>query len=372
MSEFITNSTFHGDFEEQQLQDLLGESPEQCSFSFCETGVYDFHGARVNEISISNDNVTVKNVTVDKVVDVNGSYCTFENVRFEGTTQSVLFTNNTHNTLFDRCTFIGDNDTEYAMNADANVNTDVVISNCYFTGFDKIIYVPFSKTSAEPVKLNATFTGGWCDGISYVVHSSSNIKANLFFNSFNINNVINVFKCDRGVWTHSNVIINSMLGNIIPTEEENPLWGGSSVSIEGIVYFTNGVVNLECNVPISSSTKFFCDEAPDTRYCNVQNGGSDYPFGIKTHTRNIDFTLAPNEVFSLGSLYFTNIELDENSSLSSQDITVFVDDSPYILGTKVNGVKYVKIQNNKSENGESKSITGTLNINTEMYLVSCN
>ncbi len=270
----VTNLKYYGSFDEAQLDYILDTCPLKK-----QNGTYDFHGASVNNLIIKESGITVKNVTIKNTMLVKEgcSLSKLENVRFEGSTQPVIFENDTHKALFECCTFVGNN-TPFAMNADTNVNTDVVISNCYFYSFKEIINVAHKDNQSEPVKLNATFTGGWCDGISYVVHSCADVDANLIFNGFDFEGVINVFKCDRGNQTHSNVIINSMLGDIIHVEE-NPLNSESTVSVEGVVYFTNGTVNLECNAPIISSTKLFCDEAPDTRYCNVkQFGESEYPF----------------------------------------------------------------------------------------------
>lgn len=265
-------------------------------------GEYDFKGAVINNLIIAAPGITVKNaeVKVQMTVKSGSNDCKFKNVRFISTVQPVMFEPDTSHAHFEKCVFRNNNSISfgmYVMNAGLSkygkkINDKVMLTDCYFANYDAVI-----KAKRE---VNCSIINGWCESLKKVVYCDGDwtdicclnpeFNANIVINGFDFEIVDYVLQarniCSPNVKlkTNANIVISGVLAL-------------SETALDsGIVDYEDGVVNLECNTPVTKKFKSFTTTSPTSSSSNISKAYEN-SYRVSPDLRRYTYraVLKPNE-----------------------------------------------------------------------------
>ena len=283
--------------------------------------VYDFKGATIGKLNIECVGSRIINfITGDTVTVKEGSRnCTFENCRFTNATQSIEFEANTWAFCFKNCNFIG-NGSSLCMNADTKKNDTLILSNCYFNGFEKIINCQES--------IHITIIGGWCDDCDYIIYGYGNINGgNVVITGFDAEIVTAVFKCVG--YTNATFMFNGNIGNTSGC----------------ICDFASGIVNLFLSHTVSPLLKIFGTNSPATRYVNINSFKEmSYPVRATATEQTIHLYVPANSTIEP---FNSKIHI-KSANCVDNDISFLLNGSTYTKGTTWNGVVDFKVVNSSN------------------------
>lgn len=322
----LVNDIYGAGFSNETIEAIKSDKTVDVIAITVPNKVYDFKGATINTLNVETTGATIKNAIVKNCSVLAGSRnCSFDNVRFENAVQCVNFSVNTWAFNFRGCSFIGEGET-VAMNAGANTNTTLVLTNCYFYKCAKLIYATGGFV--------CSVVGGWADEAKQIVHVTSG-NCDIVINGFDFEAIENVFKADA--YTFSNIVVNGIVG-----------------VVSSVVDYTDGCINLVYDATINNSVKLFSDNCPATHYCNVPTAdGSKYRFNGSMTEKVITAYVPPlSSACMLDACHVNKIVFDNAS------VEVYTRYGKYTSGATLNSVTPVFVRN-IAEVGNNVQLTVT-------------
>ena len=296
---------------------------------------YDFKGASVGSLTIDRVGATIKNLETSSTVTVkSGSRnCYIEKCKFTNSQQCILFESRTWAFLFDKCTFLGSG-SGICMNAGTETNDTLILNNCYFYDFDKIIECLGS--------LHISVNCGWCDSCNYIIYGTGDVNGSTIdIKSFDAEGVSSVFKFSG--YVYATLAFN---GNI-------------TYASDGICDFQSGAVNLFVGCTISKNIKFFSDSSPAIRYVSVESFNEmKFPVSPTYSEQTIRLYVPPETTIEP----FGNKIHMFSANCDNANISFLVNGGAYTKGSTYNGVVNLKVQNSANYTVFADVILKTQNI----------